>query len=292
MFWKMWTIENTKTFKRSLWWIEVALLAALILGINLLLFGFYQSNLTSKEISAEDLEGVRMLMTWPAGLLTTLNFVSGNGLGGLLVIVLVGALTAQEYTWRTLHLWLSRGVSRATLLSAKFTALLLPVLLITLTPVIVGGAVTALFSLGFNGSLSLEQLNAAEMLLSILRTAYTLLPYAALAFLLSILTRSSVAAIGLGVGYSLLIEGIALQIMMAFTRSAGRIMAYLPGGLAQSVLQLNQNSLVMAGPSVEGEAVAASPLLSPLPAAVGIGLWTLLFVGLALWIFQRQDLAE
>src|SRR5574341_1713770 len=158
---------------------------------------------------AEARAQMQQMVTWPVGLLTALNFSRGNSLGSLLLIILVGAVVGQEYTWRTLHLWLSHGTPRAALLIAKFAALLVPIALIVLTPVLVGGALTAYFTVALNGALDLASVDFGEVGLRILGTAYTLLPYAALAFLLAVVTRSTVAAIGGSVAYSLLIEGVA-----------------------------------------------------------------------------------
>lgn len=289
MFWQIFTIENTKHFWRALLWVELGIFALLVGVLHVVLFITLQLNPGGGALPAEARMAFLDTLTWPGALLNGLSFSGGNSLGGMLLIILVGAVTAQEYAWRTLHLWLSRGIPRSVWLAAKFCALLLPLLLIVLTPLLVGAAVTIPFSLQINGSLRLEQLDSLHLIYSLARTAYTLLPYGAMAFLIAIASRSVVAAIGVALGYSLIIEGIAIQLLGLMGGVAAKIGHYLPAGLASSLLYLNQ-------PGVEvsmGVNIGAQPeFLPPLPAALGLAAWTIIFAGLTFWVFQRQDLAE
>jgi ABC-type transport system involved in multi-copper enzyme maturation permease subunit len=285
MFWNLFRIEQTKLLKRAMLWIEIGLLALLVVVFQLMLFVALRSTPASAQFPEEVRAQLQEMVTWPLGLNTVLSFAGGNSLGGLLLVVLVGAITGQEYTWRTLHLWLSHGASRAGLLAAKFVALLLPMALIVLTPVLVGGLLTAYFTVTLNGALNPADVDFGQLALDIARTAYTLLPYAALAFLLAVVTRSTVAAIGGSLAYSMLIEGILMQILQFISGTIAKITIYLPAGLAVGV---------MGGPagqvSVNGQTAASLVYLDPGPAALGIALYTILFVGLAMWAFRRQDL--
>lgn len=285
MFWNLLIMEQTKLLKRAMLWIEIGLLALLVVAFPLLLFTALRSAPASAQFPEDVRAQLQQMVTWPVGLTTVLSFASGNSLGGLLLIVLVGAVTGQEYTWRTLHLWLSHGASRAGLLAAKFTALLLPIALIVLTPVLIGGALTAYFTVVLNGALNPAGMDFSQLVLDIARTAYTLLPYAALAFLLAIATRSTVAAIGGSLAYSMLIEGVLMQILQFIGGAIATITIYLPAGLAVGL---------MGGPSahvsVNGQTAAPLAYLDPVPAALGIALYTIIFVGLAMWTFRRQDL--
>lgn len=285
MFWSLLKIEQTKLLKRAMLWIEIGLLALLVVAFPLLLFAALRSAPASAQFPEDVRAQLQQMVTWPVGLSTLLSFASGNSLGGLLLIVLVGALTGQEYTWRTLHLWLSHGASRAGLLAAKFAALLLPIALIVLTPVLIGGTLTAYFTVVLNGALNPSDIDFGQLVLDIAGTAYTLLPYAALAFLLAVATRSTVAAIGGSLAYSMLIEGVLMQILQFVGGALAKITIYLPAGLAVGL---------MGGPgghvTVNGQAAAPLTYLDPAPAALGIALYTFILVGLALWVFRKQDL--
>jgi ABC-type transport system involved in multi-copper enzyme maturation permease subunit len=288
MFMNTLSIENTKNLKRRMLWIELGILAALIIFFFTIIYVVLQTN---GEIDNAARQEMASLITWPGALLNSLSFGGGTSLGGLLAMVLIGAATAQEYTWRTMHLWLSRGVPRPVLMAAKFVAMLLPIFLFVLIPLIVGGGLTAFFTLQIDKSLPLSQINWGHLMMSVLRTAYTLLPYAAMAFMLAIVTRSTAAAIGISLAYTLLIESIASAVFPMLGGILADIVVYLPGSLAAGLLKLN--SISQAGQVVvisDGADMIKS--LDPVPAAIGLAVWALLFIVVAVWSFRRQDMSD
>jgi ABC-type transport system involved in multi-copper enzyme maturation permease subunit len=111
-----------------------------------------------------------------------------------------------------------------------------------------------------------------------------MLPYTCLTFFLAVASRSTVVAISGGLAYLLLLENLIMSGAGLLGEGLAQIVLYLPGGLANSLMALNEASLGM-GSSSE------MSIVSPLHASIGIASWTLLFLGLSLWFFQRQDLA-
>ena len=281
MLWNVIYNEHTKIFKRRMFWAELGLMALLVLGFQFTLYAI----LRGTAITAEERMLFTQMITWPNGLVNILSYSGGNALGGLFLTILVGAVTAQEYTWRTLQLWLSRGIPRLHLGIGKFVALLLPALLIVLTAVVTGGVFTAIFSAQSNGSLHLDQTDFLHLGLSILRTTYTLLPYGAFTFLLAVASRSTVVAISGGLAYVLLIENILTQVLGLFDEPLSQLAGFLPGSMAKSLMSLNQVSGGVASSVVPG-------FLTSMNAAIGIGVWTLFFLALSLVIFHKQDLSE
>jgi ABC-2 type transport system permease protein len=288
MFMRTYSIEQTKLMRRPLPWILLAVLAGaivLVTAVNYLVL----NNSFGREMGMEMTSEIRRQITWPGSLFSALSIAGGSALGGFLVVILSGTTMAQEYTWRTLQQWLGRGVPRPVFLAAKFAALLLPILLMVLVPLLVGGALTALFTIQLNGSLGFGEVAWSNVALRALATAYTLLPYAALTFLLAVATRSTVAAVGIGVAFALLVEGIILQMAALFSETLARLTLYLPAGLSQSLLQSQRLVQV----SVDGEpVVGGAALLPPAVAIAGIAVYTVLFLALSTIIFRRQDLNE
>lgn len=274
MFWRVLLVEESKILKRALLWVELAVLGAMALTVPLV--GYAVG-------SGQDMAQ----FAWPGGLVQALD--TAGQFGGLLLIILVGAAVGQEYRWRTVHMQLARGIARPTLLTAKFTAMLLPALLVVLVSLLVGGAVTGVLTYQVNGELSVARIPLLEIGLGIVRTAYVLLPYAALAFLLAIASRSTAMAVGFGVGFVLLGETLLVQLLSLAGGTIAQLANFLPAMLGASVLSLNQAA---AGGPAQGEAAAMPQMLDPLSAAAGIALYTIVFVGLALWLFRRQDLTD
>lgn len=288
MFWQMITIEQNKITRRAILWVELAILAVGVLVLNLALFAVLRAGDTGDgQAMPPQLTGMlEQQLVWPAGLNSALDFASGANLGGMLIIILVGAVVAQEYTWRTLQLWLSQGVSRPLFLAAKFAALLLPIGLMVLVPLLVGGLITAVFSQQIIGSIPFGEVEWGQLLLTAVKVGYTLLPYASLAFFLAILSRSTIVAIGGGLAYALLLEGIVVELLAFVGGIWAEIGQYLPAGLAQGLMATGSGLTV----EVNNGIAPAVQRLDPLPAAIGIGLYTLIFIGLSIVVFRRQDL--
>lgn len=285
MFWQMVSVEQKKLTRRKILWIELAIVAAAAVFIPLMIYLASQSDGSGNLVVTTD-GPVDDMFTWPSALNLGIGLASGGGLGGLLIVILIGTLTAQEYGWRTMQLWLSNGISRPVLLLAKFAVVLLPALLFVLAPFVTGALTTAVFTQNLQGSLPFAEVDWWQAALSILRTAYTLLPYAALTFLLAVASRSTVVAVGGGLAYTLLIEGVLMQLLGLVGGTWAKIGQYLPAGLSNSLASLNRVSS-----QTNSGLVTQADGLSMETAVIGIALYTLLFVGLAVLAFRRQDLS-
>jgi ABC-2 type transport system permease protein len=279
MFWHVLRLESQKTFQRRLFWLGLLILAAVIMFFYSMFFAFRGSIPAS----------VTQSLSWPLGLLYGLNyaigFTSWASYGTVLLIVLVGVLTAQEYSWRTMQLWLSHGVPRSLLLGTKFLLALAFAPLIVLLCLASIGGLSAFFSLQLHGTINVQGVDFAQLLLSFVRTAYAMLPYAALTFLLAVASRSTMVAVAGGLAFMMVVESSLAGLLPMLGDTFARLVQYLPSGLAAA---LNSQNYALAK-----MAVPYSPLQpSPLVAAIGIAIYTLVFSGLALWIFRRQNLVN
>ncbi|GIK54433.1 MAG: ABC transporter permease subunit [Chloroflexi bacterium] len=281
MFWNMLRIEQQKLLKRTILRVELIIIGVGVLVLNTLFFAI--SRMDGSNPAAAQLE---QTLVWPMGLVQSVGLAAGPSLGGILIVILVGAVVAQEYTWRTLQLWLSRGVPRGTFLAAKFAALLLPALLLVLTPLLLGGLVTAVFSQILLGHIPVDTVEWGRLVATTLATAYSLLPYAGLAFFLAVATRSVIVAVGGGLAYILLLEGIAVQLLTFAGGIWAEIGRYIPAGLAQGMLSIGTTTTVEVG----GQAAPPIQYLEPGAAALGIALYSVAFIALSIAIFRRQDL--
>lgn len=277
-------MEMTKVFRRRMTWVLVGILTLLVTGVYLLLYAIAQEVLSDPTVAAATVEEVQGMLCWPQALSSLLGLTGGAGLGGLMMVVLAGAVTAQEYTWRTTHLWLSRGMPRSAYLLAKYASLVIAALLIVLTAVLVASPLTAWFTQQLTGSFSLTDLHLVEMGLSVLRTAYTILPYISFTFLVAILTRSTAAAIAAGMTYALL-EEILVQLLGLAGGIWADVARLAPGSLAAALMQSNMRLVEID----LGTGVNAG-LSGPWVAAGGIALYAVGLLGLSLWAFRRQNL--
>lgn len=278
-------VEFKKLYRRRLVWVEMAILAGLIAVFFMALFLMYQADALPEEMG-----DIKDTIAWPDAFVTSLEFANGQNLGGLLVVILVSMVVAQEYNWDTFSLWLRQGVNRHTVLLAKFIALCSAVVLLTLTPLLAGGLVSALITPSLDGELAPADIDFAEVALSALRTAYTLIPYLSLTFMVAVLTRSLAFSIGVGVGYALILEGLVSQLMMVIGGLPAKIAMYLPGQMAAAIGELNRGIEQTAIEAQEAEGAIHLEYLDPTLAAIGIAIYAALFIGIAFWAFRNQDL--
>ena len=277
LFWNVLLLETDKIFKRAIFWIELAVLAVIIIGIDLIQ---YFVSLALPPTTARVLD---VMFTWPNGLENASQFADAHTLGGLLLIILLSMITAQEYSWRTYHLWLARGITRFAILGAKCLAALIATLLIVLTSVLVSALVTGILTLLVKGTLPLQQINVTRFLLTIIITYYSLLPYVALAFMLAIVSRSVALAISVGLVFLLLVEGTIYGALTFVHGLASQIVQYLPVGLESALQSANEAS--------------TSNILSiksppPLVAVLCIAAYVIIFISIGSWRFIRQNFTD
>lgn len=263
-----------------MFWIALGISVFLIVATMVFIFVTRDSPLVDPDERAE----VAASIMWPEAFYSSLTIITQ--VSSLILIGITGALVGQEYGWRTVGLWLSHGVARTTMLLARFTAVVLTVLAFTIAPLLIISPLTAAFTISISGDLDPGVVNAIELVLSILRTSYVVLPYLALTFLAGVLTRSTVGGIAVGALYMLLVEPLLMELLNLLGSAGEGARMLLPDMLATSVL-------------MENRAIAQPPI--PLPenlpallpawlAALFIWLYVLAMVGTALWVFQKQDL--
>ncbi len=296
MFYPVFTAERMKIFKRTLVWVSLSLLLALLVFDLAFSYSFSNSPIEQSEdefrIPLEIQEQARLdaaiQSTWPWSLVGVFGQV--YQIGWLVVFVVVGSVVAQEYTWRSLHLWVSQGISRPLLLAGKFAVLIFVLLFVVIVPLLVNGVLSAFFTYQMHGSIDFSTVDYANVALAICASICSLLPYAAFAYFLAVLSKSTFVPIGGGVAFFFL-ENVLASKQLPLTQ-------YLPcslvNGLSSIYASISKvslepvfnpdSSMVMNVPAIE--------VISPEWAALGLVLWTLFLLGTTLYIFQRQDLTE
>ena len=180
MFWNLLRMESDKVFRRRLLWIGLVIA---ILPMVIAFFAFFHLSQSAS---------LAKYWIWPGGLTSALAFADGfspgYGYSAYLLAVVVGVVTAQEYSWRTMQLWLSHGIPRPLLLLAKFTLSLVTVLLVVLAFLLVGGVTSMIFAYQLHGSIDSSHFDIVQLFLSYLRTCYGILPYVGLTFLLVVVS--------------------------------------------------------------------------------------------------------
>jgi ABC-2 type transport system permease protein len=205
--------------------------------------------------------------------------------GGVFALMLGVFALGSEYSWDTLKTLFTQRPGRVHVFAAKLAALA-----IVLVPFVL-----ALFAAGAAASLVIAQIEGAPadfpsawLLLRAIAAGWLILAaWAALGVLLGVLTRGTSLAIGVGILYALVIEGLlsafadSVSVLEPLTQAFLRANGYsLAAPLGASVESIESN-----GPgSYSGPFVASAQALVVLVATAAV------FSGLAALILRRRDI--
>jgi branched-subunit amino acid transport protein len=141
------------------------------------------------------------------------------------------------------------------------------------------------FSLVVHGGVAFASVNPGQLVAGGARTVFSMLPYAALTFLLAVATRSMLVAIGGAIAFVAVLETALLQVLPHLGVVLDRIVQFLPAGLSSAI---NAPNAAIAGATAVTTASQPTPFL----AAVAIAIYAAILSGLAFIVFERQDLTQ
>lgn len=118
-------------------------------------------------------------------------------LGVILTVTLAASSIATEFSWGTIRTLLPRTAGRSPFLTAKLISLGLFVMVIVLLGFLAALAGSALVTAFRDLNGNLGDNFVGHSLASIVRTAYVIVPYAALAFVIALWSRSTAAGIAI-----------------------------------------------------------------------------------------------
>ena len=118
-------------------------------------------------------------------------------LGVILTVTLAASSIATEFSWGTIRTLLPRTAGRAPFLTAKLISLGLFVMVVVLLGFLAALAGSALVTAFRDLNSNLGDNFVGHSLASIVRTAYVIVPYAALAFVIALWSRSTAAGIAI-----------------------------------------------------------------------------------------------
>lgn len=183
--------------KRSQSWLLI-LIGVILVGL------FYAAFLIAAlALSGQDQIEVKQALRLPD--------VQQNGMsiavlfGSILVAIMGAGLIGSEYSWNTIRPLLARATSRASLLTAKWITLalytiVLTVLVVTVAPVVFSSAAAIIAGESPGGNSEIFR----GILYSTGRIFIVMLPTAALAFMLALVTRSIAAGLAISIGLGFL----------------------------------------------------------------------------------------
>ena len=211
-------------------------------------------------------------------------------LGTVLAVILTANSMGSEYNWRTIRMTVTASESRSKLLGAKLISAMIVILLGMVIGVATGFVMsvitTAIGGYTFDFSFATGSY-IWNQFLQFWRTFYVMLPYVLLGFLLSIVGRSAMPGIALGIAV-LFFE----PIITGFMRLAGGWIAEIPDFL----LGRNVNAVTALADLPRGlrggfgfGAFGDTP--SVVHATIVLAIYSVAFIVIAFYVFRKRDVA-
>ncbi|MDO8491420.1 MAG: ABC transporter permease subunit [Dehalococcoidia bacterium] len=276
--------ELFKLRKRPMTRILLLVLAGIMVLFYLLLFAISRVDLPAGPGGQHmgnlgDLLGLPVALPFGMSLMTTF--------GSVLAVILTASAMGSEYNWRTIRTAVVSSESRSKLLAAKLIAVgiyILGGMILGLAAGVIMSLITTAiggykFDFGFaTGGYLWNQF------LQFWRTFYVLLPYVLFGFMFSIVGRSAMPGIALGIGVFFL-ESIVTTFMTLAGGWIARIPDYLPTANVRAINALadlpSGFSTGMGGGFVELPGIAH--------ATITLAVYNVLFIAVAFHFFHRRD---
>lgn len=266
--------EWFKLRKRRMPWV----ILALFLGYTQL--GVWMSYLSYR--TQRDAETYASL-TLPQSLLDAANVACSGFIGMVLIIILTASVIGTEYQWGTIRPVLAKGTGRWQYLTSKVLLLwlavagaVLMVMALTAVSSLIAGALAGGAPEGAPASASW-----VDVPIAFGKASFVLLPYMALATLFTVLTTSWAIGMAITVIWYLVEFFVSVLLpspdMPKWFETAA---SFVPG---RNVLALLEGH--------GGFDMGETPYPSGLHAFLVLMVYTLVLGGLALWLFQRRDVA-
>ncbi|MDO8578230.1 MAG: ABC transporter permease, partial [Dehalococcoidales bacterium] len=230
--------EFLKLRKRSLTKILMFILAGIIALVNLLLLAI--SKVTLPAGRGQDLGNLSDLMGLSSGVPFALSLMASFGV--VLAIILSASSMGSEYNWKTIRTALISSESRFKFLTAKLISLGLMILIGMVVGVVVG-IIMSLITNAIGGyTFDFSFLTGSyiwQQFLQFWRTFFTIIPFALLAFMMSIVGRSAMPGISTGIGV-LFLESLITTFMRLAGGWIAKVPDYLLNANVQAITALNQ----------------------------------------------------
>ncbi len=218
---------------------------------------------------------------------------TGQSWGAIIVGILISSAVATEYNWGTVRQAVLRGQTRAEYLTVKLLGLAGVSAAILFIALGAGLLFSVMASAIADQPITFDAPggpNALEAVFMVLRAGYCILPYALMAFCLTVVGRST----ALGVAGTLMFvfgEAIITGILLGIGGVWGDIASFLPAHNVNAIMATNHigegnfNSLAL-----RDIGLSRSELPDPWVAALLIGVYCAGLLAVTYGVFQKRDM--
>jgi ABC-type transport system involved in multi-copper enzyme maturation permease subunit len=205
-----------------------------------------------------------------------------SGFGSVMLIVFAASHVGTEFGWGTFRTLLAHGASRGGFLASKAISLVLYALVFMIVGTLAAVAASYVTS-SAAGLPAGAGVDWAEVVRVAGKSAYTFVPYMALALAIAIWSKSAGAGIAAGL-VVYFAESIVAGILVALNKDYAQIVNW---GLSRNASALTRTVSGQGGPATQDP--TASTLPDPTQAAIVLGIYCAIFLVLAYWRLRSRD---
>jgi len=238
-------------------------------------------------IVSAQFEEWRRGVLFPGIFATALSHV--NGLGGIFAVIFAAGAIGSEYSWGTLRTQLARDPARDRYLLAKLTTIMLMLATATLLATLLAALLSAVLSPILGSAISITPGDLMNLIVATLRALYVLLPYVLLTAYATLLTRSVLGGVAIGLSYIIVETGFGALALLRVLGGVWALVYNLTIGQNINTLTLMNRHAFGLRPETTAP-LDLSQLPSPLQATIVVAVYSVLFLAFALILFRRRDI--
>ena len=215
------------------------------------------------------------------------NFVIntvGNPLGGVFALILGVLLQGSEYGWGTVKMLYTQRAGRVAMLFGKLAALATVVVLMVIGLFAVDAASSVAAALLDGKSIGFPE--ASEIVKGIAAMSLIFAFWAGFGFILATLFRQSAMAIGLGLAYALVIEGLIFGLGSSLLSSLKNVQQWFP--IANTGYLTDSFGAVR----IRGIRASAPPFADATHAVLVLTVYVVVFVVISAVLVRRRDVTS
>jgi ABC-2 type transport system permease protein len=279
--------EWLKLSRRPLSWILLILFLVLLVAQILTQFALTLGMPVRSGIVSAQFEEWRRGVLFPGIFATALSHV--NGLGGIFAVIFAAGAIGSEYSWGTLRTQLARDPARDRYLLAKLTTIMLMLATATLLATLLAALLSAVLSPILGSAIRITPDDLMNLIPAILRALYVLLPYVLLTAYATLLTRSVLGGVAIGLSYIIVETGFGALALLRVLGGVWALVYNLTIGQNINTLTLMNRHAFGLRPETTAP-LDLSQLPSPLQATIVVAVYSVLFLAFALILFRRRDI--
>ena len=279
--------EWLKLSRRPLSWILLILFLVLLVAQILTQFALTLGMPVRSGIVSAQFEEWRRGVLFPGIFATALSHV--NGLGGIFAVIFAAGAIGSEYSWGTLRTQLARDPARDRYLLAKLTTIMLMLATATLLATLLAVLLSAVLSPILGSAISITPGDLMNLIVATLRALYVLLPYVLLTAYATLLTRSVLGGVAIGLSYIIVETGFGALALLRVLGGVWALVYNLTIGQNINTLTLMNRHAFGLRPETTAP-LDLSQLPSPLQATIVVAVYSAFFLAFALILFRRRDI--